>query len=297
MKIITKKTGMKYLWGVLVFVILAGGVYGACSQKLKLQYYTEGTSKVTEPVRLAVLTDLHSTLYGRGQEELVQMLSLQKPDAVLLVGDIADHKVSHQGTQMLLAAIGYEYPCFYVSGNHEYWSGEVEAIKQMIDSYGVTILEGEKETLEVKGQKIQICGVDDPSGFAVYASSDGQKGGWERQFQDCQDSLEKEQYSVLMSHRPELTDFYTDSDFDLVVAGHAHGGQVRIPWLLNGLFAPGQGLFPSYAGGQYALGQTSMIVSRGLCRNKLPRIFNRPELVVVDVLPEIKEQQEVFHVY
>ena len=257
-----------------------------CSQKLKLQYYIENSSKVTEPVRLAVLTDLHSTLYGQGQEDLVEMLSGQKPDAVLLVGDIADNKVSHRGTQTLLAAIGHKYPCFYVSGNHEYWSGEAEAIKKMIASYGVMVLEGEIRVLEVKGQKLQICGVDDPSGVTGYASFDTQTGGWEKQLWDCQDSLEARQYSVLMSHRPELTDFYTDSGFDLVVAGHAHGGQVRIPWILNGLFAPGQGLFPRYAGGQYTLGETSMIVSRGLCRNVLPRIFNRPELVIVDILPE-----------
>ena len=282
---ITKKTGIKYLCRVFVLAILAGGIYGACSQKLKLQYYTESTSKVTETVRLAVLTDLHSTLYGQSQEELVEMLSEQKPDAVLLVGDIADNKVSHRGTQILLAAIGHKYPCFYVAGNHEYWSGEVDAIKKMIASYGVTVLEGEREVLEVKGEKLQICGVDDPSGFMEYASFDTQRGGWEKQFLDCQDSLEAEQYSVLMSHRPELTDFYTNSGFDLVVAGHAHGGQVRIPGILNGLFAPGQGLFPAYAGGQYRLGTTSMIVSRGLCRNMLPRIFNRPELVIVDVEP------------
>ena len=90
-----------------------------------------------------------------------------------------------------------------------------------------------------------------------------------------------------MSHRPDLADLYSGRGFDLVVCGHAHGGQVRIPGILNGLYAPNQGMFPKYAGGHYRLadGKTEMIVSRGLCKNSLPRIFNPPEVVVIDILP------------
>ena len=91
---------------------------------------------------------------------------------------------------------------------------------------------------------------------------------------------------MLLSHRPELVDIYRGSGFDLVVSGHAHGGQVRIPGLVNGLFAPCQGWFPQYAGGVYALGSTTLVVSRGLCRNELPRVFNRPELVVLTLSPQ-----------
>ena len=92
-------------------------------------------------------------------------------------------------------------------------------------------------------------------------------------------------FTVLLSHRPELFEIYQKYEFDLVLSGHAHGGQWRIPGLLNGLFAPNQGLFPKYAGGRYDYAGGTMIVSRGLAREstKVPRIFNRPELVVVDV--------------
>ena len=78
-----------------------------------------------------------------------------------------------------------------------------------------------------------------------------------------------------------------DSGFDLAISGHAHGGQIRIPLILNGLYAPNQGWFPAYAGGRYRLNEsTVLIVSRGLCRNELPRVFNRPELVMVEIEPE-----------
>jgi len=92
-------------------------------------------------------------------------------------------------------------------------------------------------------------------------------------------------YSILLSHRPERVEAYHSSGFDLVVAGHAHGGQVRIPGILNGLYAPNQGFYPKYADGRYALGETLMIVGRGLSRSGLPRVFNPPELVIIDVEP------------
>ena len=92
-------------------------------------------------------------------------------------------------------------------------------------------------------------------------------------------------YTILLSHRPELFEHYVSRGFDLVLCGHAHGGQWRIPRILNGLYAPNQGLFPQYAGGQYDSDATTMIVSRGLAREstRLPRIFNRPELVLVEI--------------
>ena len=108
---------------------------------------------------------------------------------------------------------------------------------------------------------------------------------WKEQFWRCCSRTSPDIYSILLSHRPELTKYYRDSGFDLIVAGHAHGGQFRMPGCPGGLLAPHQGFFPRYAGGQYALGSTSLIVSRGLCINRLPRIYNPPELVLVDLKP------------
>ncbi len=92
-------------------------------------------------------------------------------------------------------------------------------------------------------------------------------------------------YTVLLSHRPEFFELYTEYNFDLVLSGHAHGGQWRIPYILNGLYAPNQGVFPKYAGGEYTENNTTMIVSRGLAREStlLPRFYNRPELVIIDL--------------
>lgn len=270
-----KKKGIFLLAGVLVLGILAS----ALQTHLKVQTYKLASSKITSPVRLAVITDLHSTIYGENQEKLVALLEAQEPDAVLLSGDIADDEVPHDGTKQLLYAIGDTYPCFYVSGNHEHWSGEYEEIAEMISSYGVTVLEGETTELDVNGNEIQIAGVNDPDKFSDFSE-------WESQLEQVKEERNDDDFTILLSHRPELVQWYEESGFDLVAAGHAHGGQIRIPFILNGLFAPNQGWFPDYAGGMYPLGETTMVVSRGLCKNNLPRIWNPPEVVMVELVPD-----------
>lgn len=279
-------SGKRLLFVIVLLAVLLF-VFAACDQELRIRHYTVSTSKTGKQVRLAVLADLHSTLYGDGQEELLDAIRQEEPDLVVLVGDIVDDKLSDAGARILLEMIGQEYPCYYVSGNHEYWSGKIEDIKAMIASYKVTVLEGESIMLRINGQDICLCGVDDPDGFSGKYSFDALRDTrWEVPFRAIQKGLDENQYSILLTHRPELTDFYTDSGFDLIVAGHAHGGQVRIPGILNGLYAPGQGVLPQYVGGLYELGDTDMVVSRGLCRDEKPRIFNHPELVIVDIIPE-----------
>lgn len=273
------------IWGIIIaaFALLCVAAFW---QGLTVRTYTETTDKVSAPVRLAVLTDFHDSSYGDNEKALIEAIRKQDPDVILLVGDLADDERSHDATEQLLAAIGPEYPCYYVTGNHEYWSNDITAIKDMIRSYDVTILAGDTEIIQVGGQSLRLCGVDDPDGFrSAYRTDHDAAESWQEQFDACKAQTGDGLYSILLSHRPELTDEYQDSGFDLVVAGHAHGGQVRIPGILNGLYAPNQGFFPKYAGGRYALGDTVMIVSRGLSKSRLPRIFNPPELVIVNIEP------------
>jgi len=279
-----KKTSKKNILWVSALSVLIVLLVIAFWQGLTVKHYTIQTDKITSPVRMAVIADLHSTMYGDNQKVLIKAIRAQNPDIILLVGDIADDEVPHDGTRQLLSVIGSEYPCYYVSGNHEYWTGEADSIKKMISSYGVTILAGETKTITINNQKIQLGGVDDPEGFgdSPYVDGDVRKG-WKEQFETCRAATANGVYFILLTHRPELVEQYRNSGFDLILAGHSHGGQVRIPELLNGLIAPNQGFFPQYAGGHYQLDTTTMIVSRGLSRSRLPRIFNPPELVMVEL--------------
>ncbi len=264
----------------LLFLAAVFFIFLALRQPLTIRNYTLSSTKTDTPIRLLQISDLHSTFYGENQEELLQAIAEADPDAILLTGDIADDHVPHDGTKKLLENIASTYPCFYVSGNHEFWSNDIDNIKSMIASYGVTILEGSTEQLTVNGQTIQICGVDDPDGLT--------EKQWQTQLDACAAQTNDTVYTVLLSHRPERYAAYQNKGFDLILSGHAHGGQVRLPMLLNGLWAPNQGLFPDYAGGIYTESDSTMIVSRGLCRNDLPRVFNPPELVVIDILPQEK---------
>ena len=259
-------------------------------QGLVVREYTLTSEIITSDVKVALITDLHSTFYGENQEKLIKKINEYYPDLILLAGDIADDKVPHDGTEALLSVIGKKYPCFYVTGNHEFWTNEVDYVKKMILSYNVTVLSGEACEVSVGEQTVVIAGVDDPAGLysesEAYLPKEEAPQMWKAQLESVCEQNKGEYYSILLSHRPEQTEIYSRSGFDLVVSGHAHGGQVRVPFLINGIVAPNQGFFPKYAGGCYNLGETDMVVSRGLCVDEKTRVFNPPELVFINIEPK-----------
>ena len=271
-------------------LLLAGGiaaallVWAGLDTSLTVQTYTVESGKVEAPVRLALLTDLHSCDYGDGQRELLDAVEEQDPDLVLLGGDIVDDgpEMPEERALATVEALAERWPTYYVTGNHEYRTGRAEEIKELLAGRGAVVLEGTCALVTVGEQTLQICGVDDPAvGAAVLQS----------QLEDVTVALEGDVCSILISHRPERVADYTGRSFDLVLSGHAHGGQWRIPLLGVGLIAPNQGLFPRYAGGTYDLEGTTLVVSRGLAREstRIPRLYNPPEVVVVDLVPETKK--------
>jgi len=257
--------------------------------RLAIRSYEVESKEIESPIRLVLVTDLHSCKWGEEQQKLVDAVIDQQPDAVLLGGDIFDDKVPDTNAELFLKGIASLYPCYYVTGNHEYWSGQRDfAVKmEILERYHVTILNGESELLTVGGQSINICGVDDPDAYMV-ADNPSAVMSFAEQLKQVSGQTRDDLYTVLLSHRPERFADYVSNGFDLVLSGHAHGGQWRIPLLLNGLYSPNQGLFPQYAGGRYEQDGTIMVVSRGLAREStiVPRIFNRPELVVVNLIPQ-----------
>lgn len=283
----SKHTHRSPVFPLMIFLLLLCLLIFATSESLHTVTYTLPTDKVSSPVRLVLLTDLHSCYYGEGQETLLSAIDKAAPDLVCMVGDIFDDETSHQGTIDLLDGLADRYPCYYVTGNHEHWSEEVWVLKALMTSYGVTVLAGDTVTLPVGDTTIVLSGIDDPTGFYDKGTAGvPEPDSWLGQLAMVETTTrDNPNFSILLSHRPEKVEEYATSPFDLVLCGHAHGGQVRIPFLLNGLFAPNQGYFPKYAGGEYTLTDTTtMIVSRGLAKSDLPRIFNRPEVVVIDIV-------------
>ena len=267
---------------VLIPILLLGAFCAAALYSgLTVKKYAIGTEKLEAgtSMRVVLLADLHSHVYGGDQSPLVSKILGQDPDIILLAGDIADDRVSIEGALLLLEGIKDAAPVFYVSGNHEYWSGDIRGIKEAVRGYGATVLEDEYREIAIDGVPLIVAGIDDPE-WARYEYKASRKP-MDEAFEGL---AAKKQYKILVAHRPEMIESYKKYPFDLVVSGHAHGGQVRIPFLLNGLVAPNQGWFPKYAGGVYRHGDLIHVVSRGLSFNpRLPRIFNPPEIVVIDI--------------
>ncbi len=243
---------------------------------LNIRRYRIRSPKLVRGIRAVFLSDLHGSCYGERQKELLGCVDKVCPDVVFFGGDMADEIVPQENTDVLMKALGSRYSCYYVTGNHEFRKQRVREIKARFRSYGVHVLEGSFERIVLNGNRICICGVDD----AVAG-----KKLLEEQLGRLKAVCGFRDYTVLLAHRPELIGRYLEAPYDLILSGHAHGGQWRIPGKLNGLFAPHQGLFPKYAGGMYRFGTARMVVGRGLTceRPKIPRIFNPPEVVVLDL--------------
>ena len=208
--------------GVLAAALAAAGVFllAGLDARLLVRAYTVESGRLTGPVRLAVLTDLHACAYGEGQRELLDAVAEQSPDLVLLCGDIVDDEPRMPEARALdtVEALAAVWPTYYVTGNHEFWTGRVDEVKARLEERGAVVLAGDCVTVTAAGQTVQLCGIDDPSVGETR---------WREQLEAVTAALDGEHCSILMTHRPERTEDYAGRGFELVLAGHAHGGQWR----------------------------------------------------------------------
>lgn len=267
----------RVLWSVLavlaaLYVLLdIGGKYRVVTCE-----YEISDPRITRETRICVLSDLHNARYGANQSQLLAAVARAKPDVVLLLGDLFDQHGSNANTAALLGALSSRYTCYFVMGNHEYKTkNTISWVLKQIRAEGIPILAG---TSVLVDSNVRIFGVDDGMAGKLKQLHQIQQAGSERS-----DS----EYSILAIHVPNSVQSYLPYGFDLMLSGHTHGGQIILPGLLNGLYAPGQGFFPKYAGGRYDLDRTTLIISRGLARKPLwlPRVFNPPEIVLIDLKP------------
>lgn len=235
---------------------------------------------VFDGYRIAQVSDLHNAEFGDRNQRLLEMLREAEPDMIAITGDLIDSRKTNIAVALAFAEDAVKIaPCYYVSGNHEARVSEYQDLKTSLEAAGVTVLDDARVEIEISGKSITIIGVNDPSFHADYLTSDA--AVMDRKLSEL--SSEAAGFTILLSHRPELFDTYADHNMNLVLSGHAHGGQFRLP-LIGGLIAPNQGLFPKYDAGLYSDGSTNMIVSRGLGNSIIPfRFNNRPEVVLIEL--------------
>ncbi|MBQ9109896.1 MAG: metallophosphoesterase [Oscillospiraceae bacterium] len=277
-----KKTKIKLI--ILSALVLLNLTMNAFGNALQIEHYSLASDKLTEPVCIVFISDLHNCTYGGSdQSGIWEKIQAEEPDLVLFGGDMVDQYGGTAHALRLMEMTKETYPCAYTSGNHEVDREDTEEFYDEVETLGIPVLHGNEMDVTVNGQALRISGF-----IHAYENPD--------QFESCCQSLDDDRYNVLLVHQPEQFESTIakctkhGTEADLVLSGHAHGGQWRIPKLLeHGLFAPDQGIFPEFTGGQRTEGGTVQITSRGLAKPfrmlLIPRIFNRPELSVVEILP------------
>lgn len=266
----------KYLWGgAAMLCLLAIPVCRWQNDGLMLTRYTAalpGLPAELEGITLVQVSDLHSKRMGEGQEVLLDTISRADPDVILLTGDLVDGRHPELEPALKLASGAAALaPTYYVTGNHETslpWK-TYEQIENGLEAAGVIFLDNRTEKLTLpNGGNLVLTGLSDDN------LGDGT-------LKKLSASWPEDAFTVLLAHEPQYIENYAASGVDLVFSGHAHGGQIRLP-LVGGLFAPGQGFLPKYTAGIYTLGETQMVVSRGIGGSLFPqRVWNRPEVVAV----------------
>ena len=185
---------------------------------------------------------------GKDNEKLLAMLRDADPDMIAITGDIIDSRNTdiEVAVQFVQEAVKIA-PCYYVTGNHEARVDEYGELKAGMEAAGVTVLEDERTEISLEGDTITLIGVNDPSHQTDYLFGDSETV-MSTKLEELR--TENDGFTILLSHRPELFDTYVDQDVDLILSGHAHGGQFRLPFI-GGLVAPNQGFFPEYDAGLY----------------------------------------------
>ena len=281
----TAKKKKFILLAVVAAVLIALVIWIAWGNTaLDLNTYTVTSARLPEifdGYRIAHVSDLHNAEMGEGNEKLLVMLREADPDMIAITGDLIDSRNTNVEIALQFAQEAMKIaPCYYVSGNHEARVNEYEELKTGLISAGVIILEDAQTEISIEGQTITLIGVNDPSFQTDYLFGDSETVMNSKLTELHTDG---EVFTILLSHRPELFDTYADHDVDLVLSGHAHGGQFRLPFI-GGVVAPNQGLFPEYDAGIYTDGNTNMLVSRGVGNSILPfRINNRPEVILIEL--------------
>lgn len=253
----------------------------------QLQHANRLMPKALDGFQIAHVSDLHDRRFPGGPERLAAVIRAESPDIIAVTGDLIDRHhpdiAAAMGFMRLAVTIA---PVYYVTGNHEHMSGQNEPLKEQLAEAGVHILDDASETIERAGGSFVIAGLCDPACFNRRSNGANKTVLAEREAALRRLAPSGQAFFLLLSHKPELMPLYACCGVSLALCGHAHGGQVRL-FGIQGLYAPSQGIFPKYTGGEYQSGDTVMIVSRGLGgRFTRLRVFNRPEVVMVTLKAE-----------
>ncbi|GEK89442.1 hypothetical protein SAMN04488100_11216 [Alkalibacterium putridalgicola] len=275
---------------MLLLILILGTAYylywgNNAIETTHYEYSNEAIPASFDSYRIVQVSDLHNKDF---HGELIDQIKDQDPNLILVTGDVIDSNRTDlaKAEEFLRQAVSLA-PVYFVSGNHEVASNKYPELEDILGKIGVKNLDDETAVIEADGDVLSLVGLSDP--LTLMAEEIEEVGERDTVLLENLTELysgQDTEFSILLSHRAELMDLYVETESDLVLSGHAHGGQIRLPFI-EGLYAPSQGFFPEYTSGRYEESGTTMIVSRGLGNSLFPlRVFNRPELVVIELKAE-----------
>ncbi len=251
------------------------------SNGLMVTRYTFSSIKIPQRLQgfcIVQISDLHNKEFGG---KLIEAIKQQNPHLIVITGDIISRDDRNAaGAEALISQAAAIAPIYYVTGNHEAAFAGYPQLARYLDMQGVTRLDHAAAVIEHNGEALNLIGLLDPAFYtpngcldANTASTVQNQVAW---------AARPDLLNIVLTHRPSLIESYEAGGADLVLAGHAHGGQIRLPFI-GALIAPDEGFFPRYTGGMHQMQNTTMVISRGIGNSKLLpiRLFNRPELVVI----------------
>ena len=259
----------------LAVIFVAANVY-ISNYVLQLSRFTIALPRLPQSFdgfKVVMLSDWHRARFGKDNRDLVDMVRAENPDLIALTGDFVEYPSDMPSMEILCRGLSAIAPTYYVTGNHE-WAGRmVPQVRECVSACGVVFLDNAYETLTRQGQSICLVGIADLNGPrdqpTLAEVTDRARQG-------------EDPFVLMLCHRYDRFDSFVEQGVDLALAGHAHGGMIRLP-LTDGLYGPGRVFFPQRTSGVNWEGRTAMVSSRGLggVKNLPVRLFNRPEVVSI----------------
>lgn len=263
---------------LIIVLLIVDSSYRLVNTEYTLEYST--LPEAFDDFTIVQISDLHMAEFGEDNKNLVTLTKQQEPDIIAITGDLLSARSHRKEGQVemlrgFLDALTDVAPCYFVSGNHDWASGDLEELTDLLEEMGVTYLRNEYETLSRDGAEIVLTGVEDPNGYA------DQKTPEELTTEIAEEK--PGEFVLLLAHREYWVQEYPELQADLILAGHAHGGVFRLPFV-GALVGHGGEWFPNYTGGVYTSGRYQMVVSKGLGNlGWIPRFCNNPEIVTIEL--------------
>lgn len=262
---------------LVLTALLAAGflLWGNCSlQTTETALVSPALPPAFDGLRIVELADLHGRVFGRGSRRLLAAVRRAEPDLICIDGDLFDEHTDLAMLPPLLRGLCAIAPVYYVTGNHEWRVPGLRGILAQMRACGVTVLQDDWRVLRRGEDALIVAGTDDPCGPAERKTP-------AELIADIRAEAGEAAFLLLLTHRNDQLPQWSALGVQAVLAGHCHGGVVRLPFV-GGLFGTGRRLFPAWDAGLYRQGETALYVSRGLGYTNVHfRLFNRPEVAVI----------------